>query len=96
MSGKLLITLIALVTSVNGDRIVKLGDVGDAKGREEVDANGMAVAPGFIKFRQWPSESIQPSTACCADRCPAAMFSPMGCSAPPERPRWVWPAWSPC
>ncbi|WP_424812207.1 N-acyl-D-amino-acid deacylase family protein [Roseococcus sp. YIM B11640] len=34
--------------AVEGDRIVAVGDLGSASGREEVLANGMALAPGFI------------------------------------------------
>ncbi|MCW8084927.1 N-acyl-D-amino-acid deacylase family protein [Sabulicella glaciei] len=34
--------------AVEGDRIVSLGDLGSASGQEEVDAGGLALAPGFI------------------------------------------------
>ena len=44
--------------AVNGDRIARLGDVGDAKGREEVDAGGMAVAPGFINMLSWANSAL--------------------------------------
>ncbi len=33
---------------VTGDRIVALGDLGAAHAGREVDANGLALAPGFI------------------------------------------------
>ena len=34
--------------AVQGDRIAALGDLSRAIGRQEVDATGLAVAPGFI------------------------------------------------
>src|SRR5258708_11756369 len=34
--------------AVQGDHIVARGDLGGRKGRQEVDATGLAVAPGFI------------------------------------------------
>jgi dihydroorotase/N-acyl-D-amino-acid deacylase len=34
--------------AVNGDHIVAVGDIGRAKGRREINARGLAVAPGFI------------------------------------------------
>lgn len=44
--------------AVVGDSIVALGDLGGARGREEVDASGMAVAPGFINMLSWATESL--------------------------------------
>src|SRR5205814_8757205 len=34
--------------AIQGDRIAARGALGGARGREEVDASGLAVAPGFI------------------------------------------------
>jgi dihydroorotase/N-acyl-D-amino-acid deacylase len=34
--------------AVRGDRVTAVGDIGDARGRVEIDARGLAVAPGFI------------------------------------------------
>src|SRR5581483_10430406 len=34
--------------AVAGDRIAAVGSLGSARGRQEVDATGLAVAPGFI------------------------------------------------
>jgi N-acyl-D-amino-acid deacylase len=34
--------------AIAGDRIVARGDLADARARQEVDATGLAVAPGFI------------------------------------------------
>lgn len=34
--------------AVDGDRLVRVGDVGKSRGRREIDAAGLVVAPGFI------------------------------------------------
>lgn len=34
--------------ALRGDRIAAVGDLGDARGRQEIDATGLYVAPGFI------------------------------------------------
>lgn len=44
--------------AVNADTIVAVGDVGNAKGRTEVDAQGLAVSPGFINMLSWATESL--------------------------------------
>ncbi len=43
---------------VRGDRIVAVGDLGEARGAEELDAAGLAVAPGFINMLSWATESL--------------------------------------
>jgi N-acyl-D-amino-acid deacylase len=44
--------------AVDGDRIVKVGDLRNAKGTSEIDASGLAVAPGFINMLSWATESL--------------------------------------
>jgi N-acyl-D-amino-acid deacylase len=44
--------------AIDGDSIVKLGDLGDAVGRTQIDAEGLAVAPGFINMLSWATESL--------------------------------------
>jgi N-acyl-D-amino-acid deacylase len=44
--------------AVVGDSIVTVGDLGSARGRVEVDASGMAIAPGFINMLSWASEDL--------------------------------------
>ena len=39
--------------AIRGDRIVAVGDLGGATGRQEIDASGLAVAPGFINMLSW-------------------------------------------
>ncbi|MDH5316439.1 MAG: D-aminoacylase, partial [Gemmatimonadota bacterium] len=44
--------------AIQGDSIVAVGDLTGARGRSEVDASGMAVAPGFINMLSWATESL--------------------------------------
>lgn len=44
--------------AVQGDKIVAVGNVGDSRGRAEIDATGLAVAPGFINMLSWAVESL--------------------------------------
>src|SRR3954468_25012756 len=41
-----------------GDRIRLVGDAGISRGKLELDAEGMAVAPGFINMLSWANESL--------------------------------------
>ncbi len=42
---------------VRGDRVVAVGDL-EGAGAEELDATGLAVAPGFINMLSWATESL--------------------------------------
>jgi N-acyl-D-amino-acid deacylase len=44
--------------AVNGDRIAAVGALGTTTARQVVDANGLAVAPGFINMLSWSTESL--------------------------------------
>jgi N-acyl-D-amino-acid deacylase len=47
--------------AVNGDRIVAVaavGSLGNAKGKTEIDARGLAVSPGFVNMLSWATESL--------------------------------------
>lgn len=44
--------------AISGDSIVATGDLGDARGVEEIDATGMAVSPGFVNLMSWATETI--------------------------------------
>ncbi len=44
--------------AVRGDRIAKIGDLADARGKTEVDVRGLAVAPGFVNMLSWATESL--------------------------------------
>jgi N-acyl-D-amino-acid deacylase len=43
---------------IRGDRVAAVGDLSGAKADTEVDAQGLAVAPGFINMLSWSTESL--------------------------------------
>jgi len=43
---------------IRADRIAALGDLSKAKAKQEVDARGLAVAPGFINMLSWATTSL--------------------------------------
>ena len=44
--------------AISGDRIAATGDLSGARGKTEIDARGLAVAPGFINMMCWANESL--------------------------------------
>jgi N-acyl-D-amino-acid deacylase len=44
--------------AVSGDRIARIGDLHSAHGQQEIDATGLAVAPGFINMLSHSEESL--------------------------------------
>ncbi len=44
--------------AIQGDKIVAIGDFQDATAKQLIDANGMAVAPGFINMLSWAVSSL--------------------------------------
>ncbi|MDH4019479.1 MAG: D-aminoacylase [Xanthomonadales bacterium] len=44
--------------AIDGDRITKIGDLKGHTGRKEINAKGLAVAPGFINMLSWANESL--------------------------------------
>jgi N-acyl-D-amino-acid deacylase len=40
------------------DRVVAIGDLSRLRGRQEIDASGLAIAPGFINMLSWATESL--------------------------------------
>jgi len=44
--------------AINGDAIAAIGDLGKATGKTEIDAEGLAVSPGFINMMCWANESL--------------------------------------
>ena len=44
--------------AIAGDRIAYVGPPTTAPGRREIDAHGLAVAPGFINMLSWSTESL--------------------------------------
>jgi len=43
---------------IDGDTITAVGRLTGARGRTEIDAGGLAVAPGFINMLSWANESL--------------------------------------
>lgn len=46
------------LVAINGDKIADLGNLENVKGKQEIDAKGMAVSPGFINMLSWATESL--------------------------------------
>ncbi|HZJ01582.1 MAG TPA: D-aminoacylase [Gemmatimonadaceae bacterium] len=44
--------------AIDGQRISVIGDLKSAKANTEIDAKGLAVAPGFINMLSWATESL--------------------------------------
>ena len=44
--------------AINDDRIVAVGDLGDATSTREIDATGLVVAPGFINVLSWSVDTL--------------------------------------
>jgi N-acyl-D-amino-acid deacylase len=44
--------------AINGDKIAALGKLDGARGKRELDAGGLAIAPGFINMLSWATESL--------------------------------------
>lgn len=44
--------------AMDGDRITAIGDLGGRTGKQEINASGLAVAPGFINMLSWANESL--------------------------------------
>src|SRR3712207_913469 len=43
---------------IKGDRVAAVGNLARQRARAEVDAKGLAVAPGFINMLSWSTESL--------------------------------------
>lgn len=43
---------------INADTIAAIGDLFKAEGKTEIDATGLAVAPGFINMLSWATETL--------------------------------------
>ena len=44
--------------AINADTIAFIGDLSDKSGKDEFDAEGQAVSPGFINMLSWATESL--------------------------------------
>ncbi|MDO8501133.1 MAG: D-aminoacylase [Gemmatimonadaceae bacterium] len=44
--------------AIDGDKVTLVGNLSGARSRQEIDAHGLAVAPGFINMLSWATESL--------------------------------------
>ena len=44
--------------AIQSDTIAVIGDLKDAIGKKEIDATGLAIAPGFINMLSWADRSL--------------------------------------
>ncbi len=44
--------------AIRGDRVVQVGDLAQWKADKTVDAQGLAIAPGFVNMLSWATESL--------------------------------------
>ena len=44
--------------AINADTIAFIGDLSNESAKNEIDAKGMAIAPGFINMLSWSNESL--------------------------------------
>jgi len=44
--------------AIQSDTIAAIGDLANAKGKKEIDATGLAIAPGFINMLSWADRSL--------------------------------------
>ena len=44
--------------AINADTIAAMGELKSARGKIELDAGGLAIAPGFINMLSWAGESL--------------------------------------
>jgi N-acyl-D-amino-acid deacylase len=49
---------VAADVAIQGDRIAAIGSLTGARGRTEIDVEGLAVAPGFVNMMCWANESL--------------------------------------
>src|ERR1019366_7687262 len=44
--------------AIDGDRITVVGNLSGSRGKQEINALGLAIAPGFINMLSWANESL--------------------------------------
>ncbi len=85
---------------VTGDRIVAVGDLGAAHADREVDADGLALAPGFIDAHTHDDRAVLCGPACMLCKMSQGVttvvvgncgisLSPVRMTSPPGRRRWT-------
>lgn len=74
---------------VNKDTIAFIGDLSRSKGKKEIDANGLSVAPGFINMLSWSEATLLKDGRAMSDIKQGVTLEVMGegLSAGPRKPR---------
>src|SRR5262245_55759953 len=44
--------------AIHNDTIAGVGELSGAKGKREIDVNGLAIAPGFVNMLSWADQSL--------------------------------------
>jgi len=63
---------------IRGDTIAAIGDLKGTRGRTELDAQGMVVAPGFINMLSWAVESLIEDGRSMSDICQGVTLEVLG------------------
>jgi N-acyl-D-amino-acid deacylase len=63
---------------IMSDSIAAIGDLGKAKGKTEIDAEGLTVAPGFINMLSWSVESLIEDGRSLGDICQGVTLEVLG------------------
>jgi len=63
---------------IRGDTIAAVGDLKSARGRTEIDAQGMVVVPGFINMLSWAVESLIEDGRSMSDICQGVTLEVLG------------------
>lgn len=82
--------------AVNRDTIAFIGDLSRARGKQEVDVNGLAVAPGFINMLSWADGTLLQDGAAMSDILQGVTLEVFGegISAGPRRPSGSQQRWT--
>lgn len=63
---------------ITSDSIAAIGDLGKARGKTEIDAEGLTVAPGFINMLSWSVESLIEDGRSLGDICQGVTLEVLG------------------
>lgn len=64
--------------AINGQLIAAMGDLSSAKGKQEIDVQGMAITPGFINMLSWASISLIEDGRSLSDICQGVTLEILG------------------
>lgn len=81
--------------AINGDTVAMIGDLAKAKGRQEVNAKGLAISPGFINMLSWAEVTLLKDGRGMSDIMQGVTLEVLGegYSAGPRKPRATDKRW---